>query len=278
MLDAYFEDITVEPVAKGEGWRRIEALPPLFPDLERTAATGSAVAAKVSARLRAHARLGVRVHGCVSTPSINLDLHELGRPTTDPRAAGPGGGRIGDDRSCAPVPRPTRSTNQPPPLEGVNWFEHDRALLEAVEREGGAWGKERLTPVRRVARATIDDPARRAGQSPPAAAAHPRPLRPSHRRGRVPPRLARVARSGGRRAGACAALERGAARRPCRTRGVRLSAQSGRKRRLLPARHDLRSPRGARRCAGAGRRLAAEDPFDHLRSPARRLPPTRPAC
>ena len=35
-------------------------------------------------------------------------------------------------------------TNQPPPLEGVNWFEQDRALLEAVEREGGAWGVERL--------------------------------------------------------------------------------------------------------------------------------------
>jgi putative acyl-CoA dehydrogenase len=35
--------------------------------------------------------------------------------------------------------------NQPPPLEEVNWFEHDRALLEAVEREGGAWGRERLT-------------------------------------------------------------------------------------------------------------------------------------
>jgi putative acyl-CoA dehydrogenase len=36
-------------------------------------------------------------------------------------------------------------TNQPPPLEAVNWFELDRALLEAVEREGGAWGKERLS-------------------------------------------------------------------------------------------------------------------------------------
>jgi putative acyl-CoA dehydrogenase len=35
--------------------------------------------------------------------------------------------------------------NQPPPLEEVNWFEHDRALIEAVEREGGAWGKERLS-------------------------------------------------------------------------------------------------------------------------------------
>jgi putative acyl-CoA dehydrogenase len=35
--------------------------------------------------------------------------------------------------------------NQPPPLEEVNWFEHDRVLVEAVEREGGAWGRERLT-------------------------------------------------------------------------------------------------------------------------------------
>jgi putative acyl-CoA dehydrogenase len=35
--------------------------------------------------------------------------------------------------------------NQPPPLEEVNWFEHDRTLLDAVEREGGAWGRERLT-------------------------------------------------------------------------------------------------------------------------------------
>ena len=31
-------------------------------------------------------------------------------------------------------------TNQPPPLEGVNWFEQDHALLEALEREGGACG------------------------------------------------------------------------------------------------------------------------------------------
>jgi hypothetical protein len=36
VLDAHFEDITVEPVAPGEGWRRIETLPPLFPDLQRT--------------------------------------------------------------------------------------------------------------------------------------------------------------------------------------------------------------------------------------------------
>jgi hypothetical protein len=31
VLDSYFEGIAVEPVAEGEGWWRIEALPPLFP-------------------------------------------------------------------------------------------------------------------------------------------------------------------------------------------------------------------------------------------------------
>jgi hypothetical protein len=36
VLDAHFESITVERVAPGEGWQRIETLPPLFPDLERT--------------------------------------------------------------------------------------------------------------------------------------------------------------------------------------------------------------------------------------------------
>ena len=30
-------------------------------------------------------------------------------------------------------------TNQPPPLEGYNLFEQDRALVEAVEREGAGW-------------------------------------------------------------------------------------------------------------------------------------------
>jgi hypothetical protein len=33
VLDIYFESITVEPVARGDGWRRISALPRLFPDL-----------------------------------------------------------------------------------------------------------------------------------------------------------------------------------------------------------------------------------------------------
>jgi hypothetical protein len=34
VLDAYFDDLTVEPVSKGGGWQRIAALPRLFPDLD----------------------------------------------------------------------------------------------------------------------------------------------------------------------------------------------------------------------------------------------------
>ena len=36
MLDSYFDGIAVEPVAQGQGWRQIEDLPSLFPDLQRT--------------------------------------------------------------------------------------------------------------------------------------------------------------------------------------------------------------------------------------------------
>jgi putative acyl-CoA dehydrogenase len=35
--------------------------------------------------------------------------------------------------------------NQPPPLEGYNLFEQDAVLRESVEREGGAWGLDRLS-------------------------------------------------------------------------------------------------------------------------------------
>ena len=33
VLDAFFGDLATEPVRKGEGWKRIDSLPPLFPDL-----------------------------------------------------------------------------------------------------------------------------------------------------------------------------------------------------------------------------------------------------
>lgn len=41
VLDDYFDEITVERVARDEGWARIEALPPLFPEL---ATAGSSTA------------------------------------------------------------------------------------------------------------------------------------------------------------------------------------------------------------------------------------------
>src|SRR5438132_852665 len=41
-------------------------------------------------------------------------------------------------------------TSQPPPLEGYNLFDQDVVLGEAVEREGGGWGTERLSEFGRV--------------------------------------------------------------------------------------------------------------------------------
>ena len=41
--------------------------------------------------------------------------------------------------------------NQPPPLEGYNLFDHDTPLAEALEREGGAWARERVRAVGELA-------------------------------------------------------------------------------------------------------------------------------
>jgi putative acyl-CoA dehydrogenase len=44
--------------------------------------------------------------------------------------------------------RPTHEVlNQPPPLENYNLFDHDTALAEALEREGGGWARERVRDV-----------------------------------------------------------------------------------------------------------------------------------
>jgi putative acyl-CoA dehydrogenase len=42
-------------------------------------------------------------------------------------------------------------TNQPPPLEGYNLFEQDRALVEAVGREGAAWAEPDLAALGKLA-------------------------------------------------------------------------------------------------------------------------------
>src|SRR3979411_3410912 len=54
----------------------------------------------------------------------------------------------GRSPTMAVTPRAADSThevlNQPPPLEGYNAFDADPALVEALEREGGAWGVDRV--------------------------------------------------------------------------------------------------------------------------------------
>src|SRR6185295_2986549 len=41
--------------------------------------------------------------------------------------------------------------NQPPPLEGLNLFEQNRPLVEALAREGQGWGAEEATAAGAVA-------------------------------------------------------------------------------------------------------------------------------
>ena len=95
--------------------------------------------------------------------------------------------------ACAPSPT-TRTThadahpyadhathevlNQAPPLEGRNLFADNAPLVEALDREGGGWARERAA--RRRARSGAASRSRWgvAGQRAPARPAHPRPLRP----------------------------------------------------------------------------------------------------
>ena len=78
--------------------------------------------------------------------------------------------------------------NQPPPLEAYNLFEQDAALREAVAREGGSWGQDRLARFGAwLGQASTIRLGELANQNPPAA--QPRPLRPlgSTRSRSIPP-------------------------------------------------------------------------------------------
>src|SRR5579859_3691171 len=56
------------------------------------------------------------------------------------------------DMQTFEVADPAREVlNQPPPLRPLNLFERDLALQEALVREGGAWGNERLREAGEVA-------------------------------------------------------------------------------------------------------------------------------
>src|SRR5213593_3654154 len=68
-------------------------------------------------------------------------------------------------------------SNQPPPLQDYNLFDQDPVLREAVEREGGAWGVDRLGAFGRV----VGGAPLRLG---PVADGHPPVLRTHDRSGR----------------------------------------------------------------------------------------------
>ena len=93
-----------------------------------------------------------------------------------------------------PRRRPTRSSTRPRRSTDYNIFEADRAAGRGAAARGRRVGRERaIASVGAVCRRRAGAAAGAAGQREPAEAAHPRPLRPPHRRGRVPPRLARAA-------------------------------------------------------------------------------------
>ena len=122
--------------------------------------------------------------------------------------------------------RPTHEVlNQAPPLEGYNVFERNRPLVEALRARGRAAGpRAALAELGELAGGEaieLGPP----GQREPAGAAHPRPLRAPHRRGRVPSRLARADGARGRRTGSHALPWR--------------EPQPGRARRARGAVHDL---------------------------------------
>ncbi len=103
----------------------------------------------------------------------------------------------GHRRAPAPPP-PTRSSTRPPPLEDYNPFDADRPLVEALRREGAEWAEGRTRELGAIcgSRQTIRWGVR--GQRAQARAAHPRPLRQPHRRGRVRQLLARADADRGR--------------------------------------------------------------------------------
>ena len=69
----------------------------------------------------------------------------------------------------------TTGANQPPPLTGYNAFDADRALAEALEREGGGWGLDRVRDLGAVyGSGQADEHASRAERNGPRLMTHDR--------------------------------------------------------------------------------------------------------
>jgi putative acyl-CoA dehydrogenase len=66
------------------------------------------------------------------------------------------------------ITEPTHAvTNQPPPLEGYNAYAGDAALRDALHREGGGWGEERLQAFGEIAGGELVEIGRLANENPP---------------------------------------------------------------------------------------------------------------
>ncbi len=170
--------------------------------------------------------------------------------------------------------RRTTVANQPPPLEGVDVFSSNLPLVEATEREGAGWVRERAAALGRVVGRRAAAALGAAGEREQAGAAHARPLRQPHRRGRVPPRLAQADEARRRARAALAAVDERRALAAHRARGAVHDRDAGRGGLLLPDHDDLRGRARAARPARAGGRVGAARDRDHLR-PALSRPPRR---
>lgn len=124
--------------------------------------------------------------------------------------------------SPAPHSRPTATThevtNQPPPLTGHDVAD-DPVLIEGVRREGAEWYLDDLHRLGRRAGERGGAALGGRGEPPGAEAAHPRPLRQPHRRGRVPPLVPRPHGRGDQRGPRRCRLGGRAARRARGARG-----------------------------------------------------------
>ena len=156
----------------------------------------------------------------------------------------------------APVATHEVATSRPP-LEGYNTFETDHGPDRGAAPRGRRVGRAALSEVGAFAGSAPHDPLGLRGEREPADAAHARPLRQPHRRGRVPPRLARAdARSASRTA--CTRCP-GASRRPGAhvARAAMFMRLAGRGGRRLPDLDDLLGDPGAAPPARARRRVGA---------------------
>ncbi len=118
-------------------------------------------------------------------------------------------------------------TNQPEPLVGYNAFDADLALGEALEREGGSWGIDRVRDLGAVAGSEqAREHGRRAERNEPRLETHDRY---GHRIDRIDydPSWHWLVGTGGRARAALAPVARPAARGTPRARGALLRVVGG---------------------------------------------------